>query len=235
LVTGTYRARPSLRDERAEGEDAYWRAEALLRRAESSLGSTTHATGAFFAVRAALFARTPWPEGTTNDDIHLPVQVLAMGYDVVCDPEALAEEEVDTDRAGEFRRRARIAAGNFQMVAALPALARAHRWFPLLQLLSHKLMRNALGVPLAGLAVATVAMAGSPWGWSLAAGQVACYLVAGVGFLPGARRIAGGLPARAAYLLAGVGASTWGLFTWLRGVRRTTWERTDVLSGVGRA
>lgn len=235
LATGTYLARSSRQDARAEGEGAYWSAEARIREAETSLGSTTHATGAFLAVRAELFARTPWPEGTTNDDIHLPVQILAMGYDVVCEPGAVAVEEVDTDRAGEFRCRARIAAGNFQMIAALPALLRAGRWFPAIQLLSHKLLRNAVGIPLVGLALATLAVLDTGVGQALLAAQMLCYLVALVGFLPLGSKVALGIPARASYLLAGVCASAWGLVTALARVRRVTWERTDSLAGAGRA
>jgi cellulose synthase/poly-beta-1,6-N-acetylglucosamine synthase-like glycosyltransferase len=141
LVTGTYLAQSSCVDMRVEGESAYWASERMLRQAETTLGSTTHATGALFAVRADLFSRTQWPVGTTNDDIHLPVQILAMGYDVVCEPEAVAKEYVDTNRLGEFRRRARIALGNFQILSSIPSLIRARRWFPIVQLFSHKLYR----------------------------------------------------------------------------------------------
>lgn len=235
LVTGAYRPRPSVRDNRSLSEAEYWESETRLREAESALGSTTHATGALFAVRSNLFSRVEWPKGTINDDIHLPLRILEMGYDVVCEPRAVAHEHVETDPVSEFRRRIRIASGNFQAIREVPRMIRASRWFPLLQLLSHKLMRNALGIPVIGLLMATAGLSTHPIFLVAFLLELLGLGALGVGFRLQSRVHLPGLLARAVYVGSALAASLVGLARWAEGATKSTWDRTDRMAGVGHA
>lgn len=235
LVTGCYRTIAQAKDSRAKGEGEYWSREMELRAAECDLGSTTHATGALLAVRKDLFENVEWPEGTINDDIHLPLRILEQGYDVVCEPKAVATENVETDISGEFRRRVRIATGNFQMVREIPRLFRARRWFPIFQLVSHKLMRNALVVPMFSLLAACGAL-GSEVVFRIGfLAQIALYGTIGFGILSGKISKWPTPMISAAYALLAILASSVGMWRWLRGWRPVSWERTDRLAQVRNA
>lgn len=232
LVTGQYRAIPPHCDARSRGEGLYWRYEMALRRSESALGTTTHATGALFAVRADLFASIAWRDDATNDDIFVPVRILQMGYDVRCEPEAEAVEHVTIRVGAEFRRRARIASGNFQMARELPGLLRSGRFFAAFQLLSHKLLRNASGLFLLGLLISNIWLAGTHILWNVAlAGQLAFLGLAVCGWLFRPTRGPGRFLAIPFYFLAGVLASLWGMVLWIRGSRTHIWDRSDVTVG----
>lgn len=233
LVTGAYRPQPSKADSRSESEMGYWDGETRLREAESALGSTTHATGALFAVRSGLFSKVEWPEGTINDDIHLPLRILELGYDVVCEPRAVAVEPVETDPEGEFRRRIRIASGNFQAMREIPRMIASWRIFPLVQLLSHKLMRNALGIPFLGIVVASAGLSTHPVFLTAFLLELAALGVLATGYRLQKRLRLPALLGRSIYVGSALVASLVGLVRWLEGATKSTWERTDRLTGVG--
>lgn len=235
LVTGAYRPLPSKSDSRSESEAGYWDAETTLREAESALGSTTHATGALFAVRSSLFSQVDWPEGTINDDIHLPLRIVELGYDVVCEPRAMACERVETDPASEFRRRIRIASGNFQAIREIPRMLRARRFFPLFQLLSHKLMRNAMGLPILGVLVAFAGLSVHPWFLLAFFLQLGGMIGLGLAFRLQTKLHLPRILAKAVYFASALAASLIGLAKLLDGAAKATWERTDRSAEVGHA
>jgi cellulose synthase/poly-beta-1,6-N-acetylglucosamine synthase-like glycosyltransferase len=109
-VCGELRLRS--RDGQATGEQLYWRFETLLKFLESRLNMLVGANGAVFAIRRSLFE--PIPDDGIVEDFLVAMRVRAAGYRVLYEPEAVAWEEVAPDVRHEFRRRVRIAAGNFQ-------------------------------------------------------------------------------------------------------------------------
>ena len=64
----------------------------------------------------------PIPRGTILDDVYWPLQVAMQGYRVVHDERAAAFDRLPERTADEFRRKVRTLAGNFQLVARLPAV-----------------------------------------------------------------------------------------------------------------
>ncbi len=146
LVTGVYSSVPSKKTHRSNGEGLYWKLEMTLRSEESDLQSTSHATGALYAVRRDLFQKIIIPEGIINDDLFLPLQIIEMGYNVKTANTARATEFVNTTVKNELSRRTRIAAGNFQMLSEIPSLLKSHRYFILFQLIFHKWLRNLGGI-----------------------------------------------------------------------------------------
>lgn len=123
----------------AQGVDAYWRYEKLIRNAEGRSGSTVGVTGALYAMRRELFQ--PLPPGTVLDDVLTPMRVAAAGKRVVFEPRALVWDRPSQQPAEERRRKVRTLAGNYQLVQLAPWLLDPHRnplWF---RFVSHKLLR----------------------------------------------------------------------------------------------
>lgn len=97
-------------------EEAYIGIENQVKFAEGVLwGRLMGAFGACYAMRARLF--TPVPPEHIVDDFYLTMSCLEQGADAIVDPGAVVHEAVSTDIREEFRRKRRIAAGNFQNLA----------------------------------------------------------------------------------------------------------------------
>lgn len=116
VVCGSYR----LKDAGSEGERAYWDYQTAIKADEAAVAAPMGAHGAFYLFRRALWSSLP--ADTINDDFVLPMTIVAKGYRAVYDP-AIVALELERSRSGqEFRRRARIGAGNMQQVLRLPTL-----------------------------------------------------------------------------------------------------------------
>ncbi|MGL1903966.1 MAG: glycosyltransferase [Fibrobacterales bacterium] len=183
-VTGVYKKVNKFHSSRGSGEGIYWRYEMGIRKLESDLRSTTHATGALYAVRKDLFKTIVWKENIVNDDFFIPLQIIEKGFDVHSEPKAVACEYVDTDVQGEFSRRCRIAMGNFQMIPEIPQLLKVHQYFTAMQLVSHKLLRSLSGFLLPILLVVSVILSFFYGGYLYFVGaQVLFYALAGLGMI----------------------------------------------------
>jgi cellulose synthase/poly-beta-1,6-N-acetylglucosamine synthase-like glycosyltransferase len=123
----------------AQGVDAYWRYEKLIRLSESRSGSTVGVTGALYAMRRELFE--PLPVGTVLDDVLIPMRIAAGGRRVVFEPRALAWDQPSQQPAEERRRKIRTLAGNYQLIQLAPWLLWPDSnplWF---RFVSHKVLR----------------------------------------------------------------------------------------------
>lgn len=123
----------------------YWRYEKWIRRNESELFSTTGATGALYAIRREDYK--PLASDTLLDDFDTPISLLRQGKRSVFEPAARAYDRPEADVSGEFKRKARTLAGNFQSFARNAWVFDPRKnpvWW---QFLSHKVFR--LGVPYA--------------------------------------------------------------------------------------
>lgn len=163
--------------ESSRGPGVYWAYEKLIRAAEARFDSTVGATGALYAIRRELFS--PLPEGCLLDDMYTPLQIVMQGYRVLLESGATCADR-EAELAGEFSRKARTLAGNFQLLGMLPRLLSPLHNRLLLQFASHKLMRLACPAAMAGLLASNVVLVatGAP-GWPLyaatLAGQVTVY------------------------------------------------------------
>lgn len=128
------------------GERLYWRFDQLLKRYQGGSGSVISATGAIYAIRRALFRPVP---GGVSDDAVISYRVIAAGFRVVFEPEAVAFEHVAPSAEAEFRRKVRVCVRGLQALTVEPGLFNPF-WhgFYSLQLISHKLLRWLLVWPL---------------------------------------------------------------------------------------
>jgi len=105
-------------DEKGQsGEGIYWRIETFLKKVESDFGSVIGANGAIYLFRRELFESLP--ANTINDDFSISMSIYERGYGVVYAENAIAEEQLVTSDAEEFRRHVRDAAGHFRAMAYL--------------------------------------------------------------------------------------------------------------------
>lgn len=117
----------------------YWRMEQKLRANEALLGWLHGVSGAIHAVRRGLFR--PMPTGTVLDDMWIPLHVLRGGHRVWMAQRAVACDQASATAREEFSRKLRTLAGNWQLIARMPALLDPWRnpvffaWF------SHKFLR----------------------------------------------------------------------------------------------
>ena len=129
-----------------EGHDAtasavsglYWRYEQWIRSCEAAVDSPVGVYGGFYAIRRSLAVTAP--AGLILDDMFQPLSIIRQGYRSVLDRQAIVSDRWPAKATGEFSRKVRTLAGNFQLVAEAPwILTPANR--VLFQLVSHKLLR----------------------------------------------------------------------------------------------
>lgn len=116
----------------------YWRYEQWIRNCEAAFDSPVGVYGGFYAARRSLVKS--FPAGIILDDMFQPLSILRQGYRSVLDRSAIVTDTWPGKVAGEFQRKVRTLAGNFQLVSMAPwTLSLQNR--VLLQLVSHKLLR----------------------------------------------------------------------------------------------
>jgi glycosyltransferase involved in cell wall biosynthesis len=170
----------------AGGERKYWDLDRMLKTAESLGGNVISATGAIYAVRRELFV--PVPSGVT-DDFATSTAVIAQGRRLVFAPDAVALEPVGRSGEIEFERKVRVMTRGLNAVIARRELLdpRRHGFYSL-QLVSHKVLRRLMAVPLLVLGLsATVLARRSAAFRALAAVQGIVYALGMVGLVLGDR------------------------------------------------
>jgi cellulose synthase/poly-beta-1,6-N-acetylglucosamine synthase-like glycosyltransferase len=157
----------------------YWRYEQWIRNCEAKVDSQLGVYGGFYAVRRKL-ARA-LPEGTILDDMLQPLSVIRQGYRSVLDLRARVYDIWPKSLRGEFHRKVRTLAGNFQLLRLAPwLLSRQNRLR--FELISHKLMRLLVPMLLVILLTSSVVLASRSLLYTGAlAAQIVFYLLAALG------------------------------------------------------
>lgn len=116
----------------------YWRYEQWLRNCEAAWDSPVGVYGGFYAARRSLVRQ--FPDGIILDDMFQPLSILRQGYRSVLDRSAIVFDTWPGKVSGEFQRKIRTLAGNYQLFSMAPwTLGPRNR--VLFQLVSHKVMR----------------------------------------------------------------------------------------------
>ena len=121
-------------------EKAYISREVDIKLCESTLwGSMMGPFGGCYAIRRSLYR--PVPPNFLVDDFYLNMLVLESGFKAINRPAARVFEDVSNDLKIEYRRKVRIATGNFQNLARFGKML----WPPWsgrgFSFLSHKVLR----------------------------------------------------------------------------------------------
>jgi len=117
----------------------YWSFENYLKRNEAKIDALLGVNGAIYAIRRELYS--PIPSNTIVDDFLIGMRIHLLGKRLIYEPNAQAYEETAPTITGEFNRRVRIGAGNFQSLRWLSPLLNPRRGTIALTFFSHKVMR----------------------------------------------------------------------------------------------
>ena len=170
----------------ASGVGFYWTYEKLIRKAESGFRGVPGATGAFYAVRRdAIAARVErFAADTLLDDVAIPMLATEAGGRCVFEASAIAYDRPSTTTGQETVRKRRTIAGAAQLAWRNIAwsLPGGHPlWW---EFASHKVARLAGPLLLVGAMGANLALLGQGGFYrGLLAVQLACYLVAAIGYV----------------------------------------------------
>lgn len=123
----------------SESQGFYWKYETLLRRLESQIGTLHTASGQIMAFRKSLFM--PF-ESKYGDDCIIPLDIIAQGYEVIHDDNAIADDIFPSTVKGELKARIRMTLKNITCTLSKYQLLNPFR-FPLISIsiLSHKIFR----------------------------------------------------------------------------------------------
>src|SRR6476646_4616517 len=172
---------------RDDGHDAgaqavgglYWRYEQWIRNCEAKVDSPLGVYGGFYAIRRKLASALP--EGTILDDMLQPLGVIRQGYRSVLDLRARVYDIWPKNLRGEFHRKVRTLAGNFQLLQLAPwLLLRQNRLR--FELISHKLLRLVVPFLLVILLLTSALLSiHSAFYGAVLAGQLGLYILAALG------------------------------------------------------
>lgn len=193
---------------REEGHDAgtkavmghYWRFEQWIRNCEARVDSSIGVYGGFYAVRRRLVKMLP--AGVINDDMFQSFSLIQQRYRSVLDVRARVYDTWPKTSLGEFNRKVRTLAGNFQLLQLAPwLLSRQNRLR--FEFISHKLLRLLVPALLVIMLITSGVLAsGSLLYASALTVQIGLYILALLGIgqgVPVAKNIAG--PAYAFFML----------------------------------
>jgi cellulose synthase/poly-beta-1,6-N-acetylglucosamine synthase-like glycosyltransferase len=156
----------------------YWRYEQWIRICEARVDSPLGVYGGFYAIRRS--CAVPFPAGTILDDMFEPLAIVRQGYRSVIDTRARVSDHWPQTAQGEFQRKVRTLAGNFQLLQLAPWLlgSRNRLWFALV---SHKLLRLAVPYALIVLLISSFVLSGSLFFAIISGLQVGFYVLALLG------------------------------------------------------
>jgi cellulose synthase/poly-beta-1,6-N-acetylglucosamine synthase-like glycosyltransferase len=206
-----------------EGSGAYMSYENLLRVLETRLNSVVGVDGGIDAVRRELYVPM---RADQLPDFVLPLNVVEQGRRVVYEPEAKVYEAALGAAGDEYRMRVRVSLRALWALFDKRNLLNPLR-YPLFawQLFSHKVLRYAAFVPLAGLlAFNALAAGGHPFYSGFLALQLLAYGLAVVGpVLSQLRSVAPGMLAPYYFVLLNLACAA-AFWKFLNGQRMATWK-----------
>jgi len=207
-------------------EKAYISREVDIKTMESRLwGTMMGPFGGCFAIRRELFG--PIPDNFLVDDFYLNMKVLEQGYKAVNHPEAIVFEDVSNDPSIEFRRKVRIATGNFQNLIRFKKLLFSSRPGLSFCFWSHKVLRWLGPVFMIAALISLVFLAfESPLYLVLLTGYLLVLMVPGLDYLLKKLNLHLRFFRFISYFLAMNLAMAKGLLRYLKGVKTNVWQPT---------
>ncbi len=124
-------------------EGLYWKYESLIKKYDSDFYTVVGAAGELFAVRTKLY--TQMPPDSINDDLTQSVMLNLQGYKIAYEPRAYAAETASANVHEELKRKIRMCAGAWQVMARYSGLFNFLKHPKLtFQFISHRVLRWTL-------------------------------------------------------------------------------------------
>jgi cellulose synthase/poly-beta-1,6-N-acetylglucosamine synthase-like glycosyltransferase len=138
-VTGAFKYQLPKDSQFGLGNVLYWEYEKFLKKLQTRIRTLTGASGCIYSVRRALYQSLP-PD--IISDLVEPLAIVAKGYRVVFEPEALAYEDTTVKYGHEFEMRIRvISRGMHGFLFMRKLLNPAKYGIVSFQIFSHKILR----------------------------------------------------------------------------------------------
>lgn len=204
------------------GSVYFWKYENFIKRTQTRIHTITGCCGCIYSVRKAAYQPLP---ADIISDLCEPLAVLAQGYRIVFEPEAIAYEETTEKTSEEFNMRVRVAVRGMRGLLFMKKLFNPFKYgFVSYQLFGHKVMRWLVPVFVL-VAFAANAFLLDQWFYQITfALQAAFFILAGLGFLA-ARSNLKLLPVSVPLFVVTVNlAMLTAMWRVIKGVRAVTWE-----------
>jgi biofilm PGA synthesis N-glycosyltransferase PgaC len=206
------------------GEGLYWRYESFLKHNDSQFGSVMGAAGEIFAIRRSAFL--PTEEDAIIEDFVLSLRLVAAGWRVIYEPDAVAWETAAPTLSDDWQRRTRIAAGGLQSVSRLPEMMNPRLGWPFWQYLSHRVLRWVV-TPflLPALLLSNLLLVSRPLYRLILVGQLAFYGSGMLGYLLALIGLNGGFLRGIFYFCLANLAALAGIWRYVTGRQPVTWRK----------
>lgn len=122
-----------------QGEGLYWRYESFLKACDSAVSSVMGVPGEVWAAKREAYI--PSDPDSYIEDFVASLRMVAAGWRVVYEPEAIAYEKASPGLYAEWGRRTRMAAGGWQSLRQLSGMLRTPHKLLTFQYLSHRMIR----------------------------------------------------------------------------------------------
>ena len=208
--------------DQADSVGLYWKYEKMIRTSESRLDSVVGVTGSIYAIRKDLYS--PLPPRALLDDVITPMRIIGKGYRVIMDKNAVAFEPVVSSIGGEFKRKVRTLAGNYEVLNIMPWIMNPWKNRLFLQWVSHKFLRLIVPYLLITILILSTVLPGAFYCVALVL-QVVFYTGAlGGWLLTRYGRSPGLLGILTTFVVLNIAAMA-GMIAYISGARQTVWKK----------
>lgn len=211
-----------------EGEDLYWKYEKFIKTKESQLRSLLVVNGSIYAIRKKLFEPV---EDTLADDFVVPMVIAKKGYGLVYEPEAITLEKTAGSTKEGVNQKSRIIAQGLKASFAIGAVILSSGPLRLFQFIFHKFVRWFVPLFLVIIFVTNIFLADRAFYGAAFIAQLLFYLFALVGYLLEEKNIKIKVLKVPLYFCVVNLASAIGIFRFLTGGIKSTWEKAETTRG----
>lgn len=222
-VCGDYKFGYSDLSLRGRGEGLFVKYELFIKKKEAQIGSVLGLHGAIYAIRKELYPNLE--VDAINDDYIIPAKIVEKGFRSVFEEEAVAYEIQNLTVEGEFRRRIRTAAGNWQQLNQLKSLFNPLRGMIFIEFFSHKILRALTPMLLIIVFICNNFIKGGIYK-SLFISQILFYTVALMGYMLEKRKVYLKLFYAPFYFCMSNVAAAVGFIKFLVGTQGVKWQRS---------
>jgi poly-beta-1,6-N-acetyl-D-glucosamine synthase len=165
----------------SKGEQTYWKYENILKKAEGKIKTVLGANGGIYAMRKDIYI--PLPEHKVIvDDFLVALNAVKQGFDVIYDNDSWATETISPSIKGDFTRKVRIGAGNFNILSEIKSLLNPSKGWIAFTLWSHKIIRWFVPFLLFFIFISNLQLLDHPFYLMLFLFQILFYTVAVAGY-----------------------------------------------------
>ncbi|MFZ5517147.1 MAG: glycosyltransferase family 2 protein [Candidatus Zhuqueibacterota bacterium] len=210
------------------GETLYWSYENMLKAMEGKIKTVFGANGAIYAIRHKFYHALP-ENKVIMDDFIIPLKIIEKYHkDIIYASDAVGIETTSKNEAGEFTRKIRIGAANFNSLVEIWRLLLPWRCFVAFGLWSHKILRWFVPFFLIFVLVTNFLLSDIPFFMFAALLQLLFYMSSLIGFMLTKLEIKKPSILVYSYYFVGINAALLiGFFKFIFKTQKPAWKRVQ--------